>query len=213
MFEKAGVRPLFPTWLWLFDLAEADARTLNADMAQAIEALEPGGPKLRQGQTWQTRQDLHDLPAFSRLVPVMRGAASAVLDKLEVRSASFEITGCWANVGPPGAPHQGHTHANNYLSGVYYVQTPQGGDTINFHDPRPQTELIAPPVVRQNEFNATMTTVPVQAGRVVVFPSWLGHSVSANRSPGIRISIAFNIMFARFAETLARPRWDPAETR
>ena len=38
----------------------------------------------------------------------------------------------------PGAAHGLHSHPNNFLSGVYYVRVPSGGDTINFHDPRSQ---------------------------------------------------------------------------
>ncbi|MGH8628692.1 MAG: putative 2OG-Fe(II) oxygenase [Gammaproteobacteria bacterium] len=39
-------------------------------------------------------------------------------------------TGCWANVNGIGASHGVHTHPNNFLSGVYYVQTQAGADTI-----------------------------------------------------------------------------------
>ena len=45
-----------------------------------------------------------------------------------------------------GAGHRMHSHPNNFLSGVYYVQTHEGADSINFHDPRPQTGIIRPPV-------------------------------------------------------------------
>ena len=39
MFEKLSVQELFPTPLWICDLAEAHHRRLNADLKARIEAL------------------------------------------------------------------------------------------------------------------------------------------------------------------------------
>ncbi len=54
------------------------------------------------------------------------------------------ITGCWANVNPPGAYHPMHHHPNNYLSGVYHVSIPASGSQILFQDPRGQASMIMP---------------------------------------------------------------------
>ena len=62
-------------------------------------------------------------------------ASKSVLDQIEIDYRSFVITGCWANINPPGSPHNPHTHPNNLLSGVYYVQAPEGADSICFHEP------------------------------------------------------------------------------
>jgi hypothetical protein len=40
-------------------------------------------------------------------------------------------------LGPPAADAT-PSHPDNFLSGVYYLQTQAGPDTINFHDPRPR---------------------------------------------------------------------------
>lgn len=56
------------------------------------------------------------------------------------------ITACWLNVLAPARTHAAHSHPNNFLSGVYYVRTQLGADTVNFHDPRPQPGIIRPPV-------------------------------------------------------------------
>ncbi|MGH6718942.1 MAG: putative 2OG-Fe(II) oxygenase, partial [Alphaproteobacteria bacterium] len=49
--------------------------------------------------------------------------------------------------------------------------------------------------------------VGVRTGSVVVFPSWLTHSVKPNKSRSLRVSAAFNATFADFENTVARPRW------
>ncbi len=40
-----------------------------------------------------------------------------------------------------------------------------------------------------------------------MFPSWLIHSVTANTSDQLRISVNCNFMFSSFAETMSQPKW------
>ncbi len=42
---------------------------------------------------------------------------------------------------------------------------------------------------------------------LLMFPSYLAHSVAPNESDELRISISFNMMFSRFAEQLSGPLW------
>ena len=100
-----------------------------------------------------------------------------------------------------------HCHSNNFLSDVYYVRTHPGTDTINFHDPRNQTSVIRPPVVELTAENTDQVVVKVKNGTLLVFPTYLQHSVDANMSKEERISISFNIMFSFFAENLSKSLW------
>ncbi len=59
-----------------------------------------------------------------------------------------------------GAGHGMHSHPNNFRSGVYYVQTHEGADSINFHDPRPQTGIIRPPVTGLTAENTDQAGAP-----------------------------------------------------
>jgi uncharacterized protein (TIGR02466 family) len=153
------------------------------------------------------------LEAFKGLTDCIAEATGVVLDHLGIGPREFRITGCWANLNAPRAGHRAHSHPNNYLSGVYYVRTPRGADTINFHDPRPQTGIIRPPVRELNADNADQVVVKVEDGTLLLLPAWLQHSVDANRSRRIRVSISFNVMFEPFAEAMSRPSWEPGRRR
>ena len=144
---------------------------------------------------------------MAELVEFANGAVSSVLDFLKVQHDGFDITGCWANIGAPGSPHKMHSHPNNFLSAVYYVCAPEGGNSITFHDPRPQPAIIAPPRTEMVAANAGKADLKVADGDFVVFPAWLFHSVSVNTSRQKRISIAFNFMFRDFERTMSPPRW------
>ncbi|WP_053064262.1 TIGR02466 family protein [Caballeronia mineralivorans] len=105
----------------------------------------------------------------------------------------------------PGAAHVMHSHPNNFLSGVYYVQVPLGANMINFHDPRPQTAIIRPPVIELTAYNNDQTVMCVDDGTLLVFPAWLPHSVSSNGGKERRISVSFNVMFVAYEETMSPP--------
>ena len=115
------------------------------------------------------------------------------------------ITGCWANVNPPGSYHPTHAHPNNFLSGVYYVDIPAKGTELVFQDPRPIS--IMPWSGKPTPVTANASIAQPQPGRMVMFPSWLRHHVPSNEGTTERISISFNLMFTNYAETLAAPRW------
>ena len=103
-----------------------------------------------------------------------------------------------------------HHHPNNYLSGVYYVAIPEGTGKIEFIDPRPRANMIQPAMQKLNKYAGDRIILDVQEGRFVLFPAWLNHAVPMNRGNGERVSIAFNIMFKQFTETMARPLWSGA---
>jgi uncharacterized protein (TIGR02466 family) len=205
--ESSDVLPMFPTLVWKLQLAPSLREAMDPRMLAAIEALRAGQPPLAPGEGWQSQQALHEREAFREFAACVDRAARSVLRFLHVGYGDCRITGCWANILAPGAAHRAHRHPNNFLSGVYYLRAGEGADAINFHDPRPQTGIIRPPVTVLTAENTDQVVVRVKAGTLLLFPAWLEHSVDANRSGEARISVSFNLMFGGFAEHLAKPMW------
>jgi uncharacterized protein (TIGR02466 family) len=198
---------MFPTLVWKVQLEAQLRRAIDAKALAAVMRMRAGLPPLAPGHGWQSIQTLHALEDFQDLVSCVRRAVSGILRFLRVGYDTFEITACWATVLATGAAHRVHHHPNNYLSGVYYLRTHPGADTINFHDPRSQTGIIRPPVVDLTGDNTDQVVVRVQRGMLLLFPAYLQHSVDANASDAERISISFNIMFSAFTENLSKPLW------
>jgi len=201
------VMPLFPSLVWKSQLNPQACLSLNQRILAKLDELTEGQPPLQEGQMWQTDQRFNELAGMEALDSMLRTAAKGVLDSLKVRSDNFEITGCWANISAPGTPHNLHTHPNNYLSGVYYVKTQPRANGLHFHDPRSQVKIIEPAPLELSPATAGKIRVEVSPGTLVMFPAWLEHSVDPNQSGDSRVSIAFNIMFSNFSETISRPRW------
>jgi len=207
MFAAVETVELFPTHVWVHRLAPEARQALNRTLLAALDDLVGPRPPKQGFRTYQTDQTLHRYKAFAPLVAAIEAAVAGVLERMAVKERRMEITGCWANYGEPGSAHMPHHHANNFLSGVYYVAAPEGGDRITFHDPRPQREIIEPAYETTNRFNQMMQDVKVTEGSLILFPGWITHSVKPNKSQGLRISIAFNAMFTDYARTISAPRW------
>jgi uncharacterized protein (TIGR02466 family) len=205
--ETSDVIPMFPTLVWKIQINAELHDAMDAKILAALERIRRDLPKLGAGQGWQSEQTLHEREEFRDLVACVNNAARSVLRFLRIGYDDFEITGCWATVLAKGAAHKVHSHPNNFLSGVYYVRTRPGTDTINFHDPRTQTGIIRPPVVELTAENTDQVVVKVMNGTLLIFPAYLQHSVDTNTSEEERISISFNIMFSAFTGNLSKPLW------
>ena len=204
LYRRSEVLSLFPTFVWEARLAPEVWRPLNDRIKDHLYALIP---HLKAGQSWQSSHDLHELTELEELVHCIQTTAASVLGFLKIGAGDLEITACWATVNAPGRGHASHAHPNSYLSGVYYAQTQAGADTINFHDPRSQMGVIRPPVTELMAVNADQAVVKVSDGMLLLFPSWLQHSVNSNSSDKNRISISFNLMFSAYTEQLCKPLW------
>ena len=207
--ENSDILSIFPTFVWTIQSTPKFYNKVNTKILKALKGLNPDLADISPGDSWQSHQQLHKCKEFNNLVPRILSTAKTVLQFLKVSYDAIEITGCWANINSTGASHAIHSHPNNFLSGVYYLQTQAGADTVNFHDPRPQTGIIRPPVTELTAQNTDQVVVNVSQGTLLIFPAYLRHSVSRNESDKLRISISFNLMFSLFAENLSEPLWKP----
>lgn len=207
VIEHSETGTMFPTLVWKAYLKKEVYELLNKKLTDKLDELKGAMPELPPSRTWQTEQNLHEIDEFSELMSYVSTMSKSILDFSKVIYDDFTITGCWANIAVKGGSHIAHTLPNNYLSGVYYVQTQKGADHSVFDDPRVQRSVISPRASELNETNAPKVIIGVEEGLLVMFPSWLVHSVGFNASDKERISVSFNIMFSAFGEILSYPKW------
>lgn len=190
MFHNRTIEAAFPTAIWQQEVD--DAEVLNEQLRQHIRDI-PN--KIWHGDVWQSADDLHTDPRFRQFCDLALAACVDILKFLKMRAEGVGLTGCWANMYKSSGVGPYHTHPNNYLSGVYYVDAPEDCGQLKFIDPRPQAALISPVAIEATEYNSGSLFLDAKEGKMVVFPSWLPHTVLPNKSAEIRTSIAFNAMF------------------
>lgn len=205
--ESSDVLSLFPTCIWNLQLKTKAYEAINTDIRKVLNDMRRDLPPLKSGEAWQSDKELYKLDRLNNLISCVDDSTKQIFRYLKIGYEAFEFTGCWANISTVDASHRIHCHPNNFLSGVYYVKTQLGANSINFHDPRAQTSIIRPPVTALTGKNTDQVVVEVKNGSLLIFPSYLQHSVDPNNSCEERISISFNIMFSGFTENLSKPLW------
>jgi len=100
----------------------------------------------------------------------------------------------FANEMYKGDSHPKHTHPDNIISGVFYLQTPENSAPIRFFDPRPFRKYVSFETLTENEFSQESIQIFPHKGLMLMWESWLEHSVPKTLNENeSRISLVFNL--------------------
>ena len=182
---------LFPTTVTIFDNV-LELEYIDSMLEDIIDSSKKVGRKTN----WQSNHNpnLHEHPKYKPLGKKVLELSKEYIEDLKFEFDDHYITGMWSNILKPGEFHSPHTHSNNLISGVFYLQTNDDSPAITFLDPRPQSSVLQPQAKEYNIFNSTMFFYPAKVNRMILFPSWLEHYVPQNDTKFSRVSIAFNVM-------------------
>ncbi len=111
----------------------------------------------------------------------------------DTEKQTVRITNMWAIINKGGAENARHHHGNSAISAAYYVRAPKNCGEIVFYDPRPAPVFSHPNSKSPNSLNAMVNSISPVEGGLVLFPSYLDHSVNQNLSNNERVVISFNI--------------------
>ena len=123
------------------------------------------------------------------------------INGLNLDSSDYIITQSWVSLKNPNQEHHIHNHPNSVISGVFYWEEVDGENPIiNFHRTqitntwtlRPKgLGTISHNNLKNPDFGDNVY-IKMSPGSLVLFPSFLPHSVSLNESSKVRKSLAFN---------------------
>lgn len=186
----------FGTPIWHYSCPNAE--TLNKSLISAaykLQKKEP--PNNRSGiNTWQSNKSVHFMPETQSFFSGINELIVGILKTHSPSDLIFGVQSAWFNVNPPNSLNARHNHRGHAYAGVYILQTPPDSGALILHDPRFQLSVL-PPVFPPSNLLDSRLQPPLKAGDVIIFPSWLEHSVSLNESREDRISLAFNMGWER----------------
>jgi uncharacterized protein (TIGR02466 family) len=131
------------------------------------------------------------------LIATLNGYDLPTINRLKI------YNDCWFHVTRRGGFFGLHNHPNASWSGVYCVEPGQ-------HDPGKRESglltFVNPMIMSAMHMDASnanlklpfspvIATISLEAGQLVMFPSWLLHDVKPFEGEGERITIAFNCWF------------------
>ena len=200
-------RNIFSTPLLVGKLADPAVRSGLEEAILARRAEDGGIKRSNIGGGWHSDLQLMNWagdPARKLLEHVLalvnRNTTSISAQGREPQQMQWMVES-WANVNEKGGANARHVHGGCYWSAVYYVRMDEGtGGELVLFDPRmPTLAMHAPHLRFRNTGGEREVRIKPEPGLLVVFPSWLAHSVEPWHGEGLRISIAINLTAARVA--------------
>lgn len=196
----------FPTLVYQFQHAAPEAMNARLlDLIYAEQERDRDGiqrSNFRKLGGWHSHNDLHKDADYANLVESIATAGKLISDDLGYhKNYELRIGTMWSIVNPPGSANRAHIHPGCAWSGVYYIQVPDACGNIEFIDPRTENLMFQPryvPNVKRPKHCWSKVNVTPKAGKMLIFPSWLYHSVAPNLSEaegraGERVIVSFNL--------------------
>ena len=150
---------------------------------QSSSEFEPAGKSIRKGN-YKLYPERNRSAALTELVDLIRvetehfvAEANGEHPWFDLRPDVLDIR-VWANFLKEGGHLVAHIHPNGWMTGVFYVDAPEGTAAIELGpSPHSMTHRIQP-----------------QTGMLLMFPSFFFHRTEPNLSSEPRVSIAFDLV-------------------
>jgi len=111
------------------------------------------------------------------------------------KGKEIHLSNMWVNINQNSHYNIPHIHPNSFLSGVIYIKVPKDSGKIIFNHPCDYLTYDWKEECFDDLNNSTTAPswwVQSETSKILIFPSWIKHSVESNQSNEERISIAFN---------------------
>ena len=153
-------------------------------------------------QSWDLF-DYEKIGEIEKLKINIENFANILMSKMEFDiDTKQKLISFWCNINRKKDYNLTHFHMRSTLAGTYYVKTPKNCGDIVFEHPSQVMEqtwndcdwntVNRIKYKKRNNINSKTFRVSPIAGQLLIFPSWLQHSVEPNLSNNDRISISFD---------------------
>jgi uncharacterized protein (TIGR02466 family) len=111
----------------------------------------------------------------------------------EVGLQALKITSSWFNIMEPGGETLPHQHKASTISGALYVKSEP--ETCPFILQNPMDDLKLLDIKQQDtQFTSRTGVIDSITGRLILFPSYIIHRTTENKSKDNRVVISFNTL-------------------
>ena len=190
--------PLFPSPLFtrVYDKGDLDNTIKFLDNCKLID----GGKANEYGLHSKDTYILEHIECKPLADFIMESIKYFTKEILMYSYEEYSFSQSWISHKHPGQYHTMHTHPNSLISGVfYYGEDDPNIPAITFHKPVFGTNVsyLSPQYQsdrRKSQYAWETFSVNYTSGLLLLFPSYILHSVPLNKSNTIRKSLAFNVM-------------------
>lgn len=196
---------IFPKPFWN-SLLEVNIGNLQKECYEIRKNI-PSQKKSNSGQNSYHSPNLINFQNPPEILKLMKQITKCIQTiHQQSRRENVRLVDFWININGKGGSNVPHTHPGAKYSGVFYIKVPQvmkGGNLLFIKD---YNERFLQSEENMGFFKEGYKFLPNDLPKIpvkpvekllIVFPSWLPHSVEPNDTDEERISLSFNYILFR----------------
>ena len=144
---------------------------------------------------YQSPDTLHHVAELRPLFEYICQIGFKACADLDFIDCDIAITSAWLNINDSRqCMNSQHVHGDVF-SGVFYLQAPEESGKLSIFNPAINRMWKGCELAEQkNQYTGESIKIEPEEGAIIIFPSYLPHSVETNNHDEERISISFNII-------------------
>lgn len=193
MKREVKIINAFPIPIWVFDDIEITDELyefcINADFTQKKSKFS----KTNWHSEWFYPSTCDK--KFDIFLKTITNCASVCAESVDALG-KIHLSNFWININNKNDSDEYHSHSDTFLSGVYYVKSPEKGGNFSILPPNQLMTYwwgnYTDNENKMNNYNCPLLSIPPIEKRLLIFPSFLLHGVEENITNESRVSVAFN---------------------
>jgi uncharacterized protein (TIGR02466 family) len=163
----------------------------------AVRTFKEQNPSIKKSNIggYQSPDNLHFLEELKPLFEYVCQMAFKACADLDFIECDIALTNSWVNINDTRqCMNLEHVH-QHVFSGVFYLKSPEESGKLVISNPAINRMWEGCYLTSQkNQFTGEVIRVEPLEGNIILFPSYIPHSVETNNHDDERISISFNII-------------------
>ena len=145
---------------------------------------------------WQSDFIKSENTELSKLMDYIKNNIYKCYDDLKIRKNFYNANmSYWININSFGHSNSKHIHVNSLLSGCIYLKVPKNSGNLLLHSNSINEYFFKSYTDCSSDNTSPEIMFFAEEKKVIIFPSFLPHSVEKNNSVEDRISVAFNFFY------------------
>ena len=179
---------LFPTPVLVADID----KNIADDVESAVVSRQDKLVRHKdQNSDFHEKEKLFDLK--NELAPLYNffvQGLNAFVEQSGTKAVESHFTYWFQDYRNDGDHHGKHNHGTDGVSGIYWVRASGNAGQTVFYNPNVIMEYVHP--TQQTKYNSTELGFAPRKGCLLLFPSYVNHSVLSSPKEAVRTTIAFN---------------------
>ena len=190
-----NLMPIYSVPLWQSEYPEFDEH--KEIFLNAVRTYKDQNPSVQKSNIagYHSPETLQGVPELRPLFEHLCQLGFKAVGDLDFVDCDIALTSAWLNINDTRQCMNGEHVHGDVFSGVFYLQAPEESGKLVLQNPAINRMWNGCTLTAQkNQFTGESIRIEPVEGNIILFPSYLPHSVETNNHDEERISISFNLI-------------------